>query len=130
MALTEWHFVLLYADKICAVDLLTDKVVYHELLNLVRPVLAPFSSSSFGPNPFLARPQPDGARPLRLATDPVRKTLWMYTDQAIYELVVRDEDRNVWSVYLARGQWDNARRLAKVRPSSRSAARSCAGASR
>lgn len=36
MALTEWHFVLLYADKICAVDLLTDKVVYHELLSLVR----------------------------------------------------------------------------------------------
>ncbi|GAA5932223.1 hypothetical protein JCM3775_001164 [Rhodotorula graminis] len=91
MALTEWHFVLLYDDKICAVDLLTDKVVYHEHLNL-----------------------PDGARPLRLATDPVRKTLWMYTDQAIYELVVRDEDRNVSNVYLARGQWDNARRLAKT----------------
>ncbi|GAA6046606.1 hypothetical protein JCM3770_006235 [Rhodotorula araucariae] len=91
MALTEWHFVLLYADKICAVDILTDKVVYHEPLDL-----------------------PDGARPLRIASDPVRKTLWLYTEQAIYELVVRDEDRDVWKVFLGRGQWDNARRLAKT----------------
>ncbi|BGP36576.1 tethering complex subunit [Rhodotorula kratochvilovae] len=91
MALTEWHFVLLYADKICAVDLLTDKVMYHELLDL-----------------------PDNARPLRLVSDPVRKTLWMYTEQAIYELVVRDEDRDVWKVFLGRGQWENARRLAKT----------------
>ncbi|GAA5995221.1 tethering complex subunit PEP3 [Rhodotorula paludigena] len=91
MALTEWHFVLLYDDKICAVDLLTDKVVYHELLDL-----------------------PSGSRPVRLSTDPMRKTLWMHTEQSIYELVVRDEDRDVWKVYLARGQWENARKHAKT----------------
>lgn len=35
MALTEHHFVLLYMDKICAVDILTDKVVYQESLDFV-----------------------------------------------------------------------------------------------
>ena len=35
MALTEHHFVLLYSDKICAVDILTDKVVYLETLDFV-----------------------------------------------------------------------------------------------
>lgn len=52
---------------------------------------------------------------MRLSTDPMRKTLWMHTEQSIYELVVRDEDRDVWKVYLARGQWENARKHAKVR---------------
>lgn len=35
MALTEWHFVLLYGDKIRVIELLSDKVVYEESLDLV-----------------------------------------------------------------------------------------------
>ena len=35
MALTEWHFILLYEDKVRAIDLLSDKVVYEEALDLV-----------------------------------------------------------------------------------------------
>lgn len=35
MALTEWHFVLLYEDKIRVIGLLSDKVVYEEPLDLV-----------------------------------------------------------------------------------------------
>ncbi|BGP21553.1 tethering complex subunit [Rhodotorula toruloides] len=91
MALTEWHFVLLYGDRVCAVDLLTDKVVYNEPLDL-----------------------PPTSRPIRLSTDPLRKTCWMHTDSAIYELVIRDEDRDVWRVYLARGNWEAAKRVAKT----------------
>lgn len=36
MALTEWHFILLYEDKIRVIELLSDKVVYEEALDLVR----------------------------------------------------------------------------------------------
>lgn len=53
-------------------------------------------------------------RPIRLATDPVRKTCWMYTESSIYELVVKDEDRDVWKIYLSRQNWDLAKRHAKV----------------
>lgn len=35
MALTEWHFVVLYEEKIKAVSLLSDKVVFESDLNLV-----------------------------------------------------------------------------------------------
>jgi hypothetical protein len=35
MALTEWHFLLLYADRIRVIGLLSDKVVYEEALDLV-----------------------------------------------------------------------------------------------
>ena len=60
------------------------------------------------------RLQPSDDRPIRLATDPVRKTCWMYTESSIYELVVKDEDRDVWKIYLSRQNWDLAKRHAKV----------------
>ncbi|GAA5923143.1 tethering complex subunit PEP3 [Sporobolomyces koalae] len=91
MALTEWHFVLLYEDKVRAIDLLSDKIVYEEALDLSP-----------------------GDRPIRLATDPVRKTCWMFTESSIYELVIKDEDRQVWKVYLARQNWALAKRYAKT----------------
>lgn len=64
--------------------------------------------------------QTDGSRPIRLSTDALRKTCWMYTDTSIYELVIRDEDRDVWKVYLSRQNWEQAKRATKVSESSTS----------
>ena len=49
-----------------------------------------------------------------LAADPVRKTYWAYTDQSIFELVVNNESRDVWQIYLAQQKFDTALRYAKV----------------
>jgi hypothetical protein len=38
----------------------------------------------------------------------------MHTKQSIFELVVKDEDRDVWKIYLARSNWELARKYAKV----------------
>ena len=46
MALTEWHFVLLYEDKIRVIGLLSDKVVYEEALDLVSTSHAAASRST------------------------------------------------------------------------------------
>jgi len=51
---------------------------------------------------------------LGLAADPVRKTYWVYTDQSLFELVVGNEDRDVWKVHLDKGQYDTALRYSKV----------------
>ncbi|GAA5891146.1 hypothetical protein JCM6882_006439 [Rhodosporidiobolus microsporus] len=91
MALTEHHFVLLYRERVVAVDILTDLVVYSEALNL-----------------------PPHVSPLRLSTDPLSRTLWLHTSESIFELVVRDEDRDVWRVWLKRGEWERAKRAAKT----------------
>ena len=40
----------------------------------------------------------------------------MHTETSIFELVIRDEDRDVWKVYLARQNWDQAKRTAKASP--------------
>jgi hypothetical protein len=51
---------------------------------------------------------------LGLAADPVRKTYWVFTDQSLFELVVGNEDRDVWKIYLEKCQFDIALRYAKV----------------
>lgn len=114
MALTEWHFVLLYTDRIRVIGLLSDKVVYEEPLDLVslRSDRRHCRIASLTPP---SRSQPPGVLPLRLSTDPMRKTCWMHTDQSIFELVIKDEDRDVWKIYLGRSNWELARRHAKVR---------------
>lgn len=38
----------------------------------------------------------------------------MYTDQSLFELVVANEDRDVWKIYLEKGQFDTSLKYAKV----------------
>ncbi|KAJ7275181.1 Pep3/Vps18/deep orange family-domain-containing protein [Mycena haematopus] len=91
MALTEFHFVLLYGDRVVGVCNLDKKQTYEE------------------PLPLKERERVKG-----LAADPVRKTYWVYTDQSLFELVVDNEDRDVWKIYLQKGQFDVALRYAKT----------------
>ena len=44
----------------------------------------------------------------------MRRTYWVFTDQSLFELVVANEDRDVWKIYLEKEQFDTALRYAKV----------------
>ncbi|KAF5384929.1 hypothetical protein D9615_001406 [Tricholomella constricta] len=90
IALTEFHFILLYKDRIAGVCNLDDQLKYEESLPL-KP-----SEEVRG-----------------MASDPVRRTYWVYTDQSLFELVVGNEDRDVWKIYLEKQQFDVALRYAK-----------------
>ncbi|KAF5385477.1 hypothetical protein D9757_005392 [Collybiopsis confluens] len=91
IALTEFHYVILYRDRIAGVCHLNDKLTYEEPLPL----------------------RPDEV--VRgITADPVRKTYWVYTDQSIFELLVGNEDRDVWKIYLEMGQFEVALRHAKT----------------
>ncbi|GLB36022.1 putative pep3/Vps18/deep orange family protein [Lyophyllum shimeji] len=89
IVLTEFHFILLYKDRIAGVCNLDDQLKYEESIPL-KP----------------------GEEVLGLASDPVRKTYWVYTDQSLFELVVGNEDRDVWKIYLEKKQFDVALRYA------------------
>lgn len=91
IALTEFHFILLYRDRIMAISSLDDRVIYEEALPL--------------------QPQ---ERVLATVVDQERKTYWVYTDSSIFELVVRQEDRDIWKVYLDRNNHEQALRFAKT----------------
>ncbi|KAI0652186.1 Pep3/Vps18/deep orange family-domain-containing protein [Trametes meyenii] len=85
MALTEFHFLLLYRDRVLGVSNLNEQLAYEELL------------------PLKPNEQVRG-----LTSDPVRKTYWVYTDQAIWEVGVTNEHRDVWKIYLEKGRFDAA----------------------
>lgn len=50
-----------------------------------------------------------------MSADPVRQTYWVFTDQSLFEIVIGNEDRDVWKVYLEKGQFDTALRFSKVK---------------
>ncbi|KAF7310794.1 Vacuolar protein sorting protein [Mycena chlorophos] len=91
MALTEFHFVLLYKDRVVGICNLDKKQTYEETVPLK-------------PNEVVKG----------LAADPVRRTFWVFTDQSLFELVVDNEDRDVWKIYLEQGQFEVALRYAKT----------------
>ncbi|KAH7928483.1 hypothetical protein BV22DRAFT_1058671 [Leucogyrophana mollusca] len=91
IALTEFHFILLYRDRIVAICNLDGKQSYEDFVPLK-------------PNEAVRG----------LTADPVRKTYWVYTDQSMFELVVGNESRDVWQIYLAQGKFDVALKYAKT----------------
>ncbi|SJX65713.1 related to DigA protein [Sporisorium reilianum f. sp. reilianum] len=90
IALTEFHFVLLYQDRVMAISSLDDQVIFEEAL-----------------------PLKTNERVIGTAVDVAKSTYWIYTDASIFELVLRDEDRHVWRVHLDRGSFDTALKYAK-----------------
>ncbi|KAG6888839.1 hypothetical protein C0992_007397 [Termitomyces sp. T32_za158] len=91
IALTEFHYVLLYQDRITGICCLDDQVKYEESL------------------PLRAGEQVRG-----VTSDAVRGTYWIYTDQSLFELVVSNEDRDVWKIYLNKKHFEIALNFAKT----------------
>ena len=109
MVLTEFHLVLLYSDRIAAISILNENLVYEEVLPLVsRPVMVPSQADAGGSQKY-------GETARALTADPVRKTYWVYTDQSLFELIVGNEDRDVWKINLQKENFDIALKYAKAR---------------
>ena len=109
MALTEFHLVFLYSDRIAAISVLNESLAYEEVLPLVGILFMVPSRSHFGGS------QKYGETVRGLTADPVRKTYWVYTDQSLFELIVGNEDRDVWKINLQKENFDVALRYAKAR---------------
>ncbi|KAI9750576.1 MAG: hypothetical protein M4579_006405 [Chaenotheca gracillima] len=90
VVLTQWHLLFLVQQRIIAINRLDDRVVYDQL------VLEP------------------GQTALGLAADPKKNTFWLFTTGEIFEIVVNDEDRDVWKIMLQRKQFDAALRHART----------------
>ncbi|KAJ2792463.1 tethering complex subunit [Coemansia linderi] len=84
LALTEFHILLQYSDRVCALNMLNSKLAFEQ------------SHSGHGE-------QLEG-----LLVDESKRTCWLFSAGNIYELVVTDEDRDVWEIYLQRRQFDSA----------------------
>lgn len=89
IALTQWHILHLVGGRIIAVNRLDDRVIFDQA------VLDP------------------GQQALGLFADQQKNTFWLFTTQEIYEIVITDEDRDVWKVMLQTEHFDAALRYAK-----------------
>ncbi|KAJ2747928.1 tethering complex subunit [Coemansia sp. BCRC 34301] len=86
LALTEFHILLQYSDRVCALSMLSSDLVFEQPLASGR----------------------SGEKLQGLIVDESKRTCWLFSPANIYELVVTDEDRNVWEIYLQRRQFDSA----------------------
>ncbi|KAJ2998398.1 hypothetical protein NUW58_g350 [Xylaria curta] len=100
--LTQWHIVSLVDGRIIAANRLTGSLVYDQII--------------------LER----GQRALGLYIDQQKNTFWLFTSQDIYEIVVRDEDRDIWQIMLRRQQFDTALQYAHT-PSQKDAVATASG---
>ena len=87
--LTQWHLLSFVENRIVATQRLDEKIVYDQV------VLEP------------------GETMLCLVSDQKKNTFWLFTTQEIYEIVVTDEDRDVWKVMLASQKFDQASHYAR-----------------
>ncbi|KAF9362080.1 hypothetical protein BGX26_004165 [Mortierella sp. AD094] len=85
IALTEFHFILLYRERVRAVNQLNDQIVFDELI------------------PLRAKEEVLG-----MSVDTTKNTFWIYTASSLFELVITKEDRDVWTLYLEKKQYDMA----------------------
>ena len=49
-----------------------------------------------------------------MSVDTTKNTFWIYTEWSIFELVITKEDRDVWTLYLEKKQYDLALQYTKV----------------
>jgi hypothetical protein len=82
---------LLYVDRIVAITREDEKVVWSEVLPL-------------GAN----------EQPVCLSSDPISQTFWVCTTQNVLEVLVRQEERDVWRAKLEKKEYVDALKYAKV----------------
>ncbi|KAI1854833.1 hypothetical protein JX266_000951 [Neoarthrinium moseri] len=82
--LTQWHIVSLVGGRVVAANRLTGSIVYDQVV------------------------LDQGQKGLGLYVDQQKNTFWLFTAQEIFEIVVRDEDRDIWRIMLERQQFDQA----------------------
>lgn len=89
-ALTKFHVLLLYPEKVMGVSLLDqDKIVYEEHISVENH-----------------------GKLLDIIRDVETGTVYVYTTNVIFRFKVHDEQRDVWQMYLATADYDLAEKYA------------------
>lgn len=84
IALTQWHVISLVRNRVVVANRLTGSIVYDQtILN-------------------------QGQEAVGLSVDVQKNTFWLFTSKEIFEIVPRDEDRDIWKIMLQMQQFDAA----------------------
>jgi hypothetical protein len=99
IALTQWHIVSLVGNRVVAANRLTGSIVYDQII------------------------LDQGQRAVGFSVDLQKNTFWLFTTEEIFEIVVRNEDRNVWQIMLQMQQFDAAQEYARTQSQRETVAR-------
>ncbi len=102
VALSQWHIICSVEGRIVAMQRLDEHVVYDQAV--------------------LER----GESVLCLLADQKKNTYWLFTTQEIFEIVITDEDRDIWKIMLKEQKYDLASQYARS-PSQKDAVASASG---
>lgn len=80
--ISQFHFILLYTDRIRIINRLTDEIAHEELL--------PSDGSFF------------------LISDEIKSTFWIYSADQIHEVLMNNEYEDIWKIFLKRKQYELA----------------------
>jgi len=92
LVITEFHWIVIYDNKIQAINQLNEEVVWKQVF----------------------RADQNLGHILGITKDPRTDTIWMYTSNQVFEVAVTDEDRDIWKLYLAKNRYDRALYYAKT----------------
>lgn len=90
LMLTDYHMLLLAGSTVYGINRLNNRVVFKDVIK--------------------CEPQ---ETLIGLCADPHNSTYWVYTTENIYEVVVNDEDREIWKTFLENKHYEEALRLAR-----------------
>lgn len=90
LLLTQWHLIGLVGTRVVAMNRLTGKMVSE------HDVLSP------------------GQRAIALTVDMQERTFWLITSDEIFEIVPRDEERDVWKIMMSKQQFEPALQYART----------------
>ncbi|ESO97284.1 hypothetical protein LOTGIDRAFT_214111 [Lottia gigantea] len=94
MVMTEFHVLILFADRLKAVCTLNEQTIYDDL----------FVNERFG-------------KVLGICKDPIRGTIWTYTTNSVFKYRITHEDRDVWQMYLEKEDFESAKEYCQDNPS-------------
>lgn len=90
IALTQWHIVSLIGGRVVTTNRLTGQMVSeHDVLGA-------------------------GRKAVGFSVDLQKNTFWLFTTDEIFEIVVRDEDRNIWEIMTKLHQYEPALQHART----------------
>lgn len=89
IAILQFHHLVLYPDRIRAIGTLNGEITWEQAL-------------------------PPSERALCLASDRVKDTHWIVTTSGLWEIIITEEDRDVWKIYLLQKKWETALKFAKT----------------
>lgn len=90
--ITEFHALLLFADHVKGISLLNHEIIFEDFYN-----------ETFG-------------KLVNITKDPVKGTIWAFTERAVYRYRVAREERNVWQIYVEKGEFELAKQYCRENP--------------